>query len=146
MTTIVFHGSSLGVTEYDAAFTGLAGDFEATNEGVFHVEGDDDAGAPINALVTLGINTEHSALKRVPMSAYVQADSASVLQAVVRTPAGVDYPYPQTFQSGRTRRFIFGRGIRDSYLGFTLRNPDGAAFRIDRVEINTRDSAQRKVA
>jgi hypothetical protein len=145
MSTIVFHSSSLGVTEYDQTFTGLAGDFEATRDGLYRVEGQDDDGALVNFLATMGINAEHSTLKRVPMSAYVQADTESELTAVVRTPAGVDYPYPQQFVSGRTRRFIFGRGIRDAYLGFSLLNADGKAARIDRIEINTRDSAQRKV-
>jgi GTPase Era involved in 16S rRNA processing len=144
MTTIVFHSSSLGVTEYEETFTGLAGDFVANAQGVHHVEGALDEAELIGASVTQGINTEHATLKRVPMSAYVQADSASVLNATVTTPAG-SWTYPQTFQSQRTRRFIFGRGIRDSYIGFGLSNPDGAAFRIDRIEINTRDSAQRKV-
>jgi len=146
MTTLVFHSSSLGVTEYAEDYAGLAGDFVATPNGVFSVGGSQDA-APgdIVATVTMGINTEHSTLKRVPMSAYVQADSASVLRATVTTVSG-SWSYAQTFLSERTRRFIFGRGIRDSYLGFALDNPDGAAFRIDRVEINTRDSAQRKVA
>jgi hypothetical protein len=144
MTTIVFHSSSLGVTEYGEDYRGLAGDFVATAEGVYRVEGALDAAAPVVASIAQGINAESSTLKRVPMSAYVQADSESELLATVTTPAD-SWEYPETFRSGRTRRFIFGRGIRDSYIGFGLSNPDGAPFRIDRVEINTRDSAQRKV-
>jgi hypothetical protein len=143
MSAIVFHCSALGVTEYVQDFTGLAGDFEATAGGVFRADGTTDAGTLIAASATIGINTEQSALKRVPMSAYVQADGGE-LAATVRTPAGA-WSYAQQFLSGRTRRFIFGRGIRDSYLGFELTNVDGDSFRIDRIEINTRDSAQRKV-
>jgi hypothetical protein len=111
---------------------------------VFQVGGALDVAALIVSTITQGINTEGSALKRVPRSAYVQADSTSVLSATVTTPAG-SWTYPETFRSGRTRRFTFGRGIRNSYIGVGFSNPDGAAFRIDRVEINTSDSAQRKV-
>jgi GTPase Era involved in 16S rRNA processing len=145
MTTLVFHSSSLGVTEYAESYRGLAGDYVANADGVHHVEGVVDGASPIVSSFTHGINAEHASLKRVPVSAYVQADSASVLEATVTTPAG-SWVYPQSFLSERTRRFVFGRGIRDSYIGFGLSNPDGAPFRIDRIEINTRDSAQRKVA
>lgn len=145
MTTIVFHSSSLGVTEYEENYSGLAGDFVANADGLFHTEGQADDGVLIVSSARMGINCDHGEKKRVPIEAYVQAESQSALECTVTT-GGASYTYTENFRSDRTRRFIFGRGIRDSYLGFQLRNPDGQPFRIDRIQINTRDSAQRKVA
>ena len=146
MSTIVFHSSGLGVTEYEEEYTGLAGDMVATAEGVFHVEQSEDNGVPIVARAGIvAINAEHGAAKRVPTDAWVQADTDSVLSCIVtELRLGGSYTYAQQVVAGRTRRFRFGRGIRDSYLGFELRNPDGEPFHIDRIEVTTRDSAQRK--
>ena len=145
MSTIVFHSSSLGVTEYDRTLRGLAGDNESDRAGVYLVHGEDDDGLPFVSRFSLPLETEGQNAKRVPMSAYVQADTPAQMSCTVSTNAVPVYTYAQQFLSERTRRFIFGRGIRDSYLGFSFFNPLGEAFKVDRVEINTRDSAQRKV-
>ena len=38
-----------------------------------------------------------------------------------------------------------GRGIRESYLGFGVRNVAGADFEIERIEVQTHASATRRV-
>ena len=38
-----------------------------------------------------------------------------------------------------------GRGIRENYLGFGYMNPAGDAFRIDRIEVLTNESKNRRV-
>ena len=102
MSTIVFHSSALGVTEYLEEYTGLAGDFVANAEGVFHVEQATDDGEPILARAGIvAINAEHGTVKRVPANAYVQADTDSVLQCIVtELRTGGSYTYTQQFVSG----------------------------------------------
>lgn len=46
--------------------------------------------------------------------------------------------------SGQTRCQV-GRGIRENYLGFSLGNPAGQAFSLDRVEILNLASKTRRV-
>lgn len=150
MTTLVFHSSSLGVTEYDAAFTGLAGDFEALADGVYQVGGlaDDVAvglDVPIVSTFAIGPTAEKPGTKQVPRYAYLHADTDAVMRCVVTDSQGNTYPYGASFVSQRVQRFVLGRGIRDNYLGFAFSNPDARPFKIDRVKTVIDESKQRKV-
>lgn len=144
MKTFVFQSSTQGITEYSAAYTGLSGNFESGATGIYAVAGTTDNGAPIVSSFSLGVGSDGNRLLRTPDRAYVQADSEAVMHCVVTTSRD-SFDYDETFRLNRMRRFIFGRGIRDSYLGFTFSNPDGAPFLIDSVEINDYASRQRKV-
>lgn len=150
MSTIVFHSSSLGVTEYSGVYTGLAGDFEALADGVYQVGGAFDATiavatVPILSGFSMGPASTEKSTKQVPRYAYVQANTASVLRCTVTDSQGNAYPYDAAFVSQRMQRFVLGRGIRDNYLGFAFSNPDALPFRIDSIETVTNQSKQRKV-
>jgi hypothetical protein len=150
MSTIVFHSSSLGVTEYPAAFTGLAGDFEALADGVFLVGGETDAAIapPAAAIVSsfsFGPAATEEGRKQVPRYAYIHAQTEAVMNCVVTDSQGNAYSYDALALSQRVQRIVLGRGIRDNYLGFALSNPNGESFRIDHLETVIDESKQRKV-
>lgn len=145
MSTLVFHSSTLGVTEYSTAFTGLTGSYEALADAVYTAGGTTDADTAFVSTFSLGVASTKNGLKRIPIHAYIQALTAATMRCVVATTAAAVSTYAATFKSGRMQRFTFGRGIRDNYLGFTFSNPDGAPFLIDHVEIVTESSKQRKV-
>lgn len=144
MTTLVFHSSTLGATEYATDYRGLAGDYHITADGAFHVEGEDDAGEPIVSSFGMAPVNDGSRYKRRTERAYMQAVSEARFRCAVATPTAT-YTYDEEKRDGHNRRFIFGRGIRDSYLGFTFSNPDGEPFLIDAVEFIDSVSKQRKV-
>lgn len=144
MTALVFHSSTLGVTEYDASFAGLTEDFECTVSGLYRVGGANDAGTTFVSRFTVGLNADNQSMKRVPITAHITAESAGKMSCTVATVAS-SYSYAEEFKTGNIRRFRFGRGIRDNYLGFSFYNPDGVAFRVDRLELNIQNSVQRKV-
>lgn len=145
MSTLVFHSSSLGVTEYDATFTGLAGDYEALDDGVYRVDGALDVATPFVSSFAVAPVSKVGGVKRVPRYAYLQADTDATFHCAVKDSAGTSYSYRASIESGRVQRVVFGRGIRDNYLGFTFTNPQGEAFRLDHLEIVTDKSVQRKV-
>jgi hypothetical protein len=144
MNTLVFHSSSLGVTEHSREATGMAGDLECTEDALLTVQGVLDEAAPYVASFGIGINAEASRLMKFPDRAYIQADGDAQLVCQVLT-TGAAYSYPENLRRGRNRRFVFGRGIRDPYLGYVWSNPAGGAFLIDEIEFGNRESEQRKV-
>jgi hypothetical protein len=146
MNTVVFHSSSLGVTEYAYAVRGLAAEFECDDDGVHTTEGTVDEGpTPIVGRFSLGLAADASGLKRMPQSAYIAADGTASFSCTVTSSAAGSYTYPQQFLSQRMRRFVLGRGVRDNYLGFAFSNPAGGAFRVDMLEVLDQASPQRKI-
>lgn len=146
MSTLVFHSSSLGVTEYAASFTGLAGNFEALANGVYLVGGSVDVAAvPLVSIFAVGPASTEAGTKQAPRYAYVQADTQAALRCVVSDSQANAYTYDAAFVSQRMQRIVLGRGIRDNYLGFTFSNPGGESFRIDHLETVIEQSQQRKL-
>lgn len=145
--TMVFHGSTLGVTEYSSEFNGLADGFQTTPTGLFAVGGDLDDEAPFVGRFAFGAMSDDSRLKRYPDRCYVQAECEGAMRCEVTTLAdgAATYTYEEGLRTGRNRRFIFGRGIRDSYIGLAFSNPGGEAFRVDSVELVDRSTDARKV-
>lgn len=104
-------------------------------DGVYLLEGDDDAGAPIQAMIDLGRhNFGTSALKSVP-AAYVGVSStgAMVLKVIVE---GLEYHYTarSSGEQLQQQRIDLGRGLRANYFTFQLFNSDGADFDLDTIE------------
>ena len=104
-------------------------------DGVYLLEGDDDAGLPIQAMVDLG-RTDFGtrALKSVP-TAYIGVSStgAMVLKVIVE---GATYHYTARDSSphAQQQRIDLGRGLRANYYTFQLFNSDGADFALDSIE------------
>ena len=116
-----------------ARFQGTA--FGARGDGIYLLEGDDDAGKRIKASVDFGKQRfGTSAFKRVP-AAYVGTSSSGKLFMRV-TWNDNDYIYAaRSFDEElRTQRFDLGKGLKANYIEFELYNGDGEDFDLDTVE------------
>jgi hypothetical protein len=141
MNTIVFHFSSAGVTEYSQPLTGVSGDFSATADGIQKVS--EQADAPVGSF-TVPIGSADSAKKRSPICAHVMGQGEGIIQCAVQTTLG-ENTYMSLVNSGRQRKIVFGRGIRDNYLGFEFSNPGGDKFKIDQIDLTVNTSTTRRI-
>lgn len=147
MTAIAFNLQSHAATEYDWQFTSLSGRYATGDEGLLALGGDTDAGRPIAALATTPVSQHTSSLNKGVGMVYVSTPHAQVqgLDVLVQQPAGQTYAYPLQAQRSGVARAQPGRGIRESYLGFGVRNVAGADFEIERIEVQVNASAIRRV-
>lgn len=147
MTAIVFNLQSHAATEYDWDLTSLTSRHATSAQGLLSVGGDTDAGRPIAALATTPVGQHKSSLKKSVQMLYVSTPLAAVqgLEALVELPTGQRYAYPLQSQATGVARAQPGRGIRENYLGFGVRNVAGADFEIERIEVQTHASATRRV-
>lgn len=107
----------------------------ASVDGIYELDGDDDNGEPIRAMVSFGVQDfGTTALKRVSNAyAGVSCDGRLWLRAIVEGEA-----YTYLARDGglemKTQRFDIGRGIRANYLEFELYNEQGEDFELSSVE------------
>ena len=71
--TLVLHTDSLAVTEYSTPFTGLAGNYEATADGLFSVGGTQDDSVNIPVTATFGMPLTGSMNRQRAQYLYVMA-------------------------------------------------------------------------
>lgn len=113
-----------------------------TDEGLYLLEGDDDAGTAIDAhLTSLMLDFDTSKLKRMS-TAYVGYTSTGQLLLKVRSEEqGV---YAERWYEAREstaqpapsqNRMKIGKGLRSRYWSFELTNVDGSDFEVDKVEL-----------
>ncbi|CAN7472836.1 hypothetical protein LJR074_003177 [Acidovorax sp. LjRoot74] len=123
--------ASYGFNSY-AVIGGVA--YGAKESGIFTLEGDDDAGEPIQAHLHFGrhdFGTQE--LKSVPF-VYVGVGASGAVY--LRVGDGNDaYLYRVRHSDPRqaTQRFDLGKGLRASYFSFELYNENGADFELDTV-------------
>jgi hypothetical protein len=115
--------------------------YGAMPDGLYLLEGDDDAGTDIAAHVRAGLeNFGTQRMKRMPMMYVGYRTNGDVLLKVVTTSPEGDkrediYKLEQrTADAMRESRVKIGRGLKSVYWGFELANVDGADFEIDSVE------------
>jgi len=147
MSTIVLHCDSLAVTEYADDFTGLAGDYEATADGVHEVGGtvDGAAVAKIASTVTFGLSLpDEQGRQQRAKQVLVHGTGLSAMRVRVTDTEEVSYSYDATQIHRRVARFKLGKGLRDNYLQISLLSAD-PAFVIDRVEFDPIVAAQRRL-
>ena len=85
-----------------------------------------------------------STLKKAIKMAYISMRGACSARFTVHGAQqswGYDFPVRPSGQS----RCQVGKGIKENYLGFSLSNPAGQAFTLDRVEIMDAPSNTRRV-
>jgi hypothetical protein len=113
-----------------------------TDQGVYTMTGDDDAGAPIAAeLTSMMLDFATSRQKRLS-AAWIgyKADGELVLRVrAVDMDELVEYCFVGRNVSGapaqQENRFKLGKGLRSRYWQFELINKEGADFEIDQVEL-----------
>ena len=147
MTVIAFNLQSHAATEYDWDFDSLTAKHATGTEGLVALGGGTDAGRPIEAQAMTPVGQHKSSLIKGLAMVYVSTPREQVqgLDVLVELPSGQCYAYPLQMQSHGVARAKPGRGIRESYLGFGVRNVAGADFEIERIEVQTHASATRRV-
>ena len=121
--------------------------YGASENGLYLLEGDDDAGQPIAATFGLGQLDFGNPQIKTASYCYLGAAAGAMeinVQALFQG-ALVDYTYPSRGH-GRTMRevrFDLGRGLRSAYLTPTFSNVDGDAFEVDSVRFLINESTRR---
>ena len=109
--------------------------FGCKADGIYQLDGDTDAGAPIRSMVSFGKQSfGTSALKRIT-NAYVGVSGQGRLFLKVLA-EGREYTYAQRGYDEhlQVQRFDTGKGMRVSWLEFELYNADGEDFELASVE------------
>lgn len=105
-------------------------------DGLYVLEGDDDAGQDIRASVSFGKHgLSGGQLSRVE-AAYLGVASDGEMVLKVTQADGSEYLYAARRADAhqRTQRVDVGRGLRSSYFTFELFNTDGGDFELDKFQ------------
>jgi hypothetical protein len=112
----------------------------ARGDAIYLLDGDDDAGADIDAIATIGLtDLEEPHLKRVT-AAYLGVSSSGQIHLTLTTDqAQVSGPYElrQPSVGSKTERSKFKRGIKSRYWQVDIENADGDDVKIDGLELET---------
>lgn len=121
--------------------------YGATDEGLFLLEGEDDAGEPIVSVFGLGqMNFGNPQIKTVTHCYLGAAAGAMRLEvdALVRgVPASYSYQARVYGSTMREMRFDLGKGMQSTYLTPTFYNDSGMPFEVDAVRFLIAESARR---
>lgn len=106
-------------------------------DGIYRLEGSNDAGQQVDALAYIGALDLASALQKLLPTAYVAASSSGQMQLEVDADGTIYLYDARSSEDGtfRNHRIDLGRGIKANMLGLTLKNKDGADFRIASVDM-----------
>lgn len=145
MNTIVCNTLTGAVSEYTRhSFQSITPTHAGAADGLYQFGGDLDDGLPIVSAIKLPPTLRESTLKKSMEMVYLSMHGVGDADFTVFG-AAEDWTY--TFplrESGQTRCPV-GKGIKENYLGFGLANPQGQAFKLDRIEVLVRASKTRRV-
>jgi hypothetical protein len=145
MNTIVLNTLTGAVSEYtNFVFHAITPTHAGAATGLFALGGDTDLGLPIVSDIRTAKKLISSTLKKHMELVYFAMQGAGTSEMTVFGRAG-QWSYTFPVRPGGESRAVPGRGIRENYLGFGYRNPAGDAFRIDRIEVLTNESKNRRV-
>lgn len=121
--------------------------YGAGDDGLYLLEGPDDAGQPIAASFGLGQLDFGSPQLKTVTHCYL-GTAAGALQLKIDAllngaPASYTYAARGHGASMREVRFDLGRGLRSTYVQPTFYNVDGSAFEVDAVKFLVAESARR---
>ena len=109
--------------------------YGCASDGVYQLDGDTDAGTPIQAMMGFGKQDfDTSALKSVTNAYLGMASTGRIFLKVLYS--GKEYLYTTRSSKDelRTQRADLGRGISAKYLEFELYNAEGDDFELDSIE------------
>jgi hypothetical protein len=110
----------------------------ARGDGIYLLDGDDDAGAEIDAIATTAnTDLEEAKLKRVT-GAYLGLHASGQVHLTLRTDQGQEtgpYRLRQSPNTQTTERAKFRRGIKSRYWQADMENADGEDVQIDTLEL-----------
>lgn len=122
---------------YDFNSFGLLGGhyYGCKGDGLYRLEGADDAGTPIRASINFGLKDFGKSELKGITNAYigVASDGAMVLKVSAN---GDDYFYSARANDThrKTQRFDVGKGLRANYFELELLNTDGCDFDLSSIE------------
>lgn len=118
--------------------------YGAKSDGIYLLEGNADAGAPVRSSISFGRRDFGDSGKTSIASCYIGVASNGALVLKV-TADGTEYLYRTTRTSGElaTQRIKTGRGIKANYLTLELFNAAGADFELDNIEFELAKLARR---
>lgn len=133
------HMDAMGSTRYEGynfnSFATIDGvTYGAAEDGVYRLDGDDDAGTAIQSLVDFGsLSFGTNNRKALP---YVYVGMASGGKTILKVESdGKTYFYEvrDSTEGMKTHRFELGRGLRSTFYGLTLIS-EGPAFDLHNIE------------
>lgn len=143
MSTIVMNALTGFVTEYDWTFQSITPAHAGDATGLYALGGESDGHMPIASHIRTGGKQWGASLKKRIASVYFAMHGAGTGQLVVH---GATSSYAYTFpvrETGQSRCLV-GRGICENYLSFAFSNMDGAGFALDRIEVQSVPSKNRR--
>lgn len=149
LDTPVWHDQAGGSTMYRGysfnSFARIGGKYYGANEdGLFLLEGDDDAGTLIHASIDLGRLDFKTAEKKTISQCYLgmAADGNLVLKVIAE---GKEYLYKTRSFSPemQQQRITTGKGLKTNYITAQFFNESGADFEIDSVRFFVADLTRR---
>lgn len=121
--------------------------YGASEDGLFLLEGADDAGEPIVSVIGLGQMDFGSPQLKTVTNCYLGAAAGALrleIDALVQgVPARYSYPSRLHGSSMREMRFDLGRGLRSNYVTPTFYNDAGQPFEADTVRFLVTESTRR---
>lgn len=145
MNTIVCNTLSGAVSEYaDFNFHSITPKYAGDSSGLYELIGGTDEGRPIDADVHLPSTLRESTLKKSIKAAFFSMRGKGTALFTVHGPEAEQWTYDFPLRDSGQTRCIVGRGIRENYLGFSLKNTEGQYFTLDRVEIMASASKNRR--
>ncbi|ADU36230.1 hypothetical protein [Variovorax paradoxus] len=148
--TWVWHADAKGSTIYRSypfnSFAVIDGkQYGASADGLFLLEGDDDAGAPIRASVDLGKMDFGTSSQKTIAECYVgMSASGNLFLKVIVEGREFIYKTRGFSEHMQQQRFTPGKGLKSNYVTVQFFNEDGADFEIDTVNFLVAD-LQRKI-
>ncbi len=109
--------------------------FGCKSDGIYQLDGDDDAGDPVQAVMSFGKQDFGTTMLKRVTNIYAGTSSGGRLFVKVLV-EGQSYLYEARDASGelQVQRFDLGRGLRANYLEFELYNSGGDDFELASVE------------
>lgn len=145
MNTIVLNTLSGAVTEYTGfGFHSITPTHAGSATGLFVLGGDTDHDRPIVSDVRTATKLRATTLKKAISAIYFSMAGQGQCEATVFGSGG-QWSYEFPVRADGQSRAVPGRGIRENYLGFGFRNLGGGAFTIDRIEVLTNESKNRRI-
>jgi hypothetical protein len=124
-------------------------EYGCNSVGMHLLEGDDDAGEPIQAVLDVGIIGMESPQLKSPTEIYIIGKSGFPLIVVVTLPDGTAYEYPArncNTDQVRTQRHDGMRGlinVRQAWFDVVVRNDDGAYMEVHTANVVVNHSNRR---
>jgi hypothetical protein len=160
-TTLTYQGLSTNAfvlahsTYVNTQFDGLGrlgtNTYAAMSDGLYRLDGEDDAGVPIEAYFLTGYEDFGNEATKTQRVAYLGCASDGPLELLVRVDKrgddlhsySVERPHEEA-QSEAPLRVKLGRGLKGRYWQVGLRNCDGADFHIDRLGLGVTTSTRKR--